>query len=46
MSEPTPLPRSVTEVAQESIDDSVEEEREIVGDQPDEGDLVDEDRAQ
>lgn len=46
MSEPTPLPRSVTEVAQESTDESVDHEREIVGTQPDEGDLVDEDHAQ
>lgn len=46
MSEPTPLPRSLTEVAQESADESVEREREVVGDEPDEGDLVDEDRAQ
>lgn len=46
MSEPTPLPRSVTEPAQESAERSVEKEREAVGDQPDEGGLVDEDRAQ
>ena len=46
MTESTPLPRSVTEVAQESADESVEKEREVVGDQPDEGGLVDEDRAQ
>ncbi len=46
MSEPTPLPRSVTEVAQESTEDSVEKERDVVGEQPDDGDLVDDDHAQ
>lgn len=46
MSEPEPLPRSVTETAAKSAEESVDEEREIVGDQPDEGPVVDEDRAQ
>lgn len=46
MTESTPLPQSLTDVAQESADESVEKEREVVGDEPDEGDLVDEDRAQ
>ncbi len=46
MTEPTPLPRSVTEVAVETTEESVEHEREVLGDQPDEGGLVDEDRAQ
>ena len=46
MSEPTPLPRSVAETAAKSTEQSVEEEREVVGDQPDEGHLVDEERAQ
>ena len=46
MSEPTPLPRSVTEVAGESAEESVARERDAVGDQPDEGGLVPTDDAQ
>ena len=46
MSEPTPLPRGLDEVAAEPAEESVGEERRTVGDQPDEGGLVDEDRAQ
>lgn len=46
MTAPTPLPRSVTEVAQETPEESVAEEREAVGDQPDEGGLVPPDDAQ
>jgi hypothetical protein len=36
----------VTEVAKEPVEESVEHEREVVGDQPDEGGLVDVDDAQ
>lgn len=46
MTEPTPLPRSVTEVAQESAEESTNAEREAVGNQPDEGGLVDQDDSQ
>ena len=46
MSEPTPLPRSVTEVASEPAEESVDREREAVGDQPDEGGLVPRDDSQ
>jgi hypothetical protein len=46
MSEPTPLPRSVTEVAQETPEESVAGEREAVGDQPDVGGLVPPDDSQ
>jgi hypothetical protein len=46
MSESTPLPRSVTEVAGETPEESVRQEREVVGDQPDVGDLVPPDDAQ
>ena len=46
MSEPAPLPRSVTGVATESAERSIESENEVVGDRPDEGRLVDEDHAQ
>jgi hypothetical protein len=46
MSEPTPLPRSLTEVATEPTEESVKAERDVVGDQSDEGGLVDEDKAQ
>jgi hypothetical protein len=46
MSEPTPLPRSATEVANQPTEESVDTERDVVGDQPDEGGLVDQDKAQ
>lgn len=46
MTDPTPLPRSVTEVAQEAPEESVRKEGEIVGDQPDEGGLVPKDDSQ
>jgi hypothetical protein len=46
MSEPTPLPRTMKDVAQQSADESTEDEREAVGDQPDAGDLVADDHSQ
>lgn len=46
MSEPTPLPRTLTDVAEESADESVDGERDAVGDQPDAGDLVQDDHSQ
>jgi hypothetical protein len=46
MSEPKRLPRSVTETAVRSTEESVKEERQVVGDQPAEGSLVDEQRTQ
>ena len=46
MTDPTGPRPSIADVAQESPEKSVAEEREAVGDQPDTGDVVDEDSAQ
>ena len=42
----TEPPPGLAQVASESADESVAAEREVVGDQPDTGGLVDEDDAQ
>ena len=44
MTEPTPV--SLADVAAEPPEESVAREREVLGDQPDTGDLVPEDDAQ
>ena len=46
MTEPAPLPSSLADVAAEPPEESVAKEDEVLGDQPDTGDLVPEDGAQ
>ena len=41
-----PPPRSLADTASESPEESIRREREVVGDQPDTGDLVTPDHAQ